>query len=817
MHAGRRRGVFVGFPVFGVGDMAFLKYSVLVFRVLLWTLLASLVVFVLASGSGVMHERTRALEAAHRDAVEAVEHNLPTVAISLWQYDISGLRAIARGLVQTESLARVEIGDHRGVVAEARQSGAADAHGPTWTKPVLAPETGKEIGYVRVYESYAPIETKLRESVGLLLLVELVKIGGLAIILFVIVYRKVARHLHDLAEDVSRLDPGDETPQVELRRKKFGSYRDEFDILVDAINRFLLERAEETGRRTLAERNLQQRVSEVETMLGTLSDGVIALDDSRRVRYANRAASLLLRLGDQSPVGAEIGQLLVVEDEKGTGGLNDPFGEVLARREAMHFRGNVSIRPAGAAAFEARLSIVPVPDSGEVAVLVVFTDISAEIAKERKIEFQAFHDPLTRLGNRSMLARDLPRDLATAAGAGQRVAVLCLDLDNFKNINDALGHMIGDILLRQLADRFRTAVQVPGWVTRHGGDEFIVVLPQLISAEPAVALAQRLMTDIAQPFLIEGHQLRVTSSIGISLSPDHGLAIGHLLSCADLAMYAAKHEGKNTYRFFEESLLKRSAERLSMENGLRVAILEQQFSLVYQPKLNLSTGVVDAVEALIRWQQPGVGPVSPMSFIPVAEETGLINEIGTWVLQQSCAAARRMRLALGRDLAVAVNVSPLQFRGETLMATLAELAQDNPDLRGLIEIELTESALSGDIAEVVAKLEAMRRLGLRIAIDDFGTGYSSLAYLKNLPVDILKIDQAFVRGLPNSKQDQAVVRAVVQLGHSFGFSIVAEGVEEKIHADRVSSLGCEYAQGYWFARPMPENELIAFLSASPAV
>jgi len=800
--------------------MAFLKYSVLALRVLLWVLLASLVFFVATSSLGVLHERQKAYAAAQQSAREAVDNSLDAVSVALWQYDLSGLRALLDGMIRAEAVVRVEIGDHRGVLAEIRQPGFSGTPDTVRTVPVMAPAgsngPAREIGFIRVAESYAPIEARLNDATGTLVATELIKIGGLAIILFVIVYRKIARHLHDLALDVSRLDPADTAPQVEIRRRKLGCYRDELDILVDAINRFLGERAEETERRAAAESNLRERISEIETTLEALTDGVVALDRERCVRYANRAARHLLGLDDYPPAHLGIDQVLTVVDAANDAELGDFFAMPTDGRGETRARSGVCIRPRQAPEFDARISAVPVPGVGDVAMIVVVTDVSGEIAKERRIEFQAFHDPLTRLGNRSMLARDLPRDIAQIGGTERSVAVLCLDLDNFKNINDTLGHLIGDVLLKQLAERFRTAIEAPGWVTRHGGDEFIVVLPGIDSVGQAAAVARRLMDDIARPFLIEQHELRVTSSIGISLAPAHGATIGQLLSCADLAMYAAKQDGKNTWRIFEDRLLKRSAQRLTMENGLRVALREGQLSLVFQPKLHIASGRVDAVEALLRWHGPN-GSVPPATFIPVAEETGLINEIGAWVLQEACSAARRMRDTLGRNIAVAVNVSPQQFRGESLLAGLRALAGTHPDLHGLIEIELTESALSGDIGEVAGKLRAFREMGLRVAIDDFGTGYSSLAYLKNLPIDILKIDQAFVRELPGNDKDQAIVGAVVQLGRSLGFEIVAEGVEEAAHARLVAELGCDYAQGYWLARPLAEGELTARLQAGTLV
>lgn len=787
--------------------MAFLRYSVLAFRILLWVLLASLVVFTVATGFGLVHERDKALQAAHSATQEAVAHRISTVSNSLWQYDMAALDVLLRGMVQSGSLVQVEVLDRDKAVATARRPGFDQAPDNTWSQPVMAPNGRDQIGSLRVSESYAEINAKIAESLKTLAATDLAKILGLSAILFTIVYRNVARHLHQMAEDVTRLGRSDNEPQIVLARGTGRAYQDELDVLVDAINRFVGDRRDEMRKRSRAEDDLHERISEIEATLGALSDGVIALDPQLCIRYANVAAGALLCSRPEALRGHPIRDVLRVVHANSGDDMGQLYSLVMGSGEAVHLERDTLIQVPGGREFDARINAAPVPGSADVAMIFVFTDISEEVSGRKKIEFQAFHDPLTQLGNRSMLARDLPRDIEHAVQHARQVAVLCLDLDNFKNINDTLGHMLGDVMLKQLAQRFESVVGRSGWVTRHGGDEFVVVLPNIASMEPAITLADKLMASIAEPFCIEGHELRVTSSIGISICPDHGTGVGKLLSNADLAMYAAKRQGKNAFRVFEERLLQRSTARLNMENGLRVALLEGQLSLVFQPKVHLASLRVDSVEALLRWNDPKVGAIGPDTFIPVAEDTGLIIEIGDWVLRQSLVAARQLKAELGYSVAIAVNVSPVQFRSDALMVTLRQLHEATPDLSELLEIELTETALSGEIDEVVAKLRAFRDMGLKVAIDDFGTGYSSLAYLKNFPIDILKIDQAFVRGLSDSPQDKAIVTSVVQLGRSLGFKTVAEGVELQDHAAILHALGCDYAQGYWFARPQPLEQL----------
>jgi diguanylate cyclase (GGDEF)-like protein/PAS domain S-box-containing protein len=768
--------------------------------------------FAIATGIGVQHERTRMLRHAHEEAQQVAASNLDALAVALWSYDERSLAALLQGMVRTGTMVRIEVLDEHTVVADTGQPAIARKIDHTWTLPIMALDRSKQIGSLRVSESYVELDQQIASAMGTVVATELAKIVGLVIVLFVIVYRQIARHLARMAQDVVALNPNDLDAQVVLHRDTAAGYHDELDTLTDAINRFLAERASEMHRRSRAENSLRENVAEMDVVLGALSDCVIALDRDCKVRYANTAARAILGMPRESIGGQSLDGLLKVISELSGREMDGLCQSVIRDGATLDWRGNVRIRTVGGQEFDARIRAVPAPESGDVAMIFVFTDISAEIGKERQIEFQALHDPLTELGNRAMLARDLTLEIERAKRDQSRIAVLCVDLDNFKNINDALGHTIGDIMLKELAQRFQAAMPDPGWVTRHGGDEFIMVLPLLNNIDLAARLAEALMANIAKPFRIEGHELRITSSVGISLYPDHGQTIGELVSNADMAMYEAKRAGRNAYRFYEIGLLSRSSERLVMENGLRVALAEKQFSLAFQPKVAIATSQAGSLEALLRWHTAPGGPISPAVFIPVAEDMGLIGEIGEWVLRESLAAALRLRTALGFPVAIAVNVSPLQFRSERLINVLQELAAQEADLPRLLEIELTENALAGDIAEVTAKLQGIKTLGLKIAIDDFGTGYSSLAYLKNFPIDLLKIDQAFIRDLHRSEQDKAIVSSVVHLGKSMGFGIIAEGVEEQAHVAILAELGCEYAQGYWFARPMPESDIVAWLT-----
>lgn len=795
--------------------MRLLHPSSLTSKTLAWVVVASLVAFAAITGVTVWQERARLLERAHEQAQRSVQQNLPALSDSLWNFNNASLRALLTGMVGEGAIVRADILDGDRTLMTVSRPGEVPPIDTTWTHAIADPtHTGPnqpQLGEIRVYESYAALRAQQAETAWRIAIAQLLQIASIAAMLVVIVRWLIMRHLSALARAVTGLNPLDSRDRIRLQRKTGGTQPDELDALVNALNRFHTERATEAGLRLQAERALRARVQEIEATLGALSDGVLALNGAGDVAYANGAAARLLGMAEPTLQGQPWHNLFRLLDEAS----GEPRGEWLEQarqsRQPQRVRGELRIAPAHARAFVAELNAVPLHNPGDVVLLLVLRDISEEIDKERQIVFQAFHDPLTGLGNRSKLARDLPLDLAHARAAQGQLALLFIDLDNFKDINDTLGHQVGDLLLRQLALRLQATVMPPAWVTRHGGDEFLVVLPQLSGEEQAIALAQELMNQIRRPFTLEGYQLHVTPSVGISLFPDHGSTPAELVSRADMGMYAAKKLGRNTYCVFDDRQLQESSRRLSVENGLRTALAQSEFWLAYQPKVELASGRIVGVEALLRWESQQLGRIPPASFIPVAEESGLIIDIGDWVLREAIAAARRWRDMLGTEVPVAVNVAAAQFRSPRLLQTLRAIAAEDRDIPRLIQLEVTESALISGLEDVTGKFIAIKELGYSIAIDDFGTGYSSLSYLKNLPVDTLKIDQAFIRDLHRSTQDVTIVSAVVRMGQSLGFAIVAEGVEEARHVQILQGLGCDQGQGYHFSRPVPEAELIPLL------
>ncbi|WP_141100735.1 putative bifunctional diguanylate cyclase/phosphodiesterase [Roseateles aquatilis] len=439
--------------------------------------------------------------------------------------------------------------------------------------------------------------------------------------------------------------------------------------------------------------------------------------------------------------------------------------------------------------------------------------LETEMAKEaaRQVEILAYSDKLTGLANRTQYARLMTQALAEAARYGRRLALVVVDLDRFKNVNDTLGHEAGDALLRDMAARLTQCMRESDLIARLGGDEFVLLLPDVDQPERLGTVARKLLKALSSPLRLEGQELRVTASIGISVYPDDGTDEPTLMKHADIALYQAKEDGRNGFAFYSPALNRHSIERLAFESELQRAFDQGQLQLHYQPKVLAADGRIKGVEALLRWPHPDMGAVSPARFIPVAEETGLIVPLGRWVLEQAC----RQQVAWKRegvgDLVMAVNLSARQFSDENLFDDVAAIVAATGVDPASLELEITESMLMRDIERAMSLLAGFKRMGLRLAVDDFGTGYSSLANLKRFPIDTLKIDRAFVRDLEGSGEDQAIAQAIITMAKSLGLNVVAEGVETLPQVDFLRDRGCDELQGFYFSKAVPAGELAAML------
>jgi diguanylate cyclase (GGDEF)-like protein/PAS domain S-box-containing protein len=442
------------------------------------------------------------------------------------------------------------------------------------------------------------------------------------------------------------------------------------------------------------------------------------------------------------------------------------------------------------------------------AVLIAAVDITERRQAEARVAFMAHHDALTSLPNRTLLHSRMAEMLHRLQRDMKGFAVMCVDLDNFKVVNDTHGHPFGDRLLQAVAARLKHLLRENDIVARLGGDEFAIIQADVTQPEYTSILAQRIIEALGEPYDLEGHRISVGVSVGIALAPSDSTDADVLLKNADMALYRAKADGRGTFRFFEPEMDARVQARHRIEIDLRAALKNGQLTLHYQPLVDLHTGQVNGFEALMRWFHPERGWIPPVEFIHVAEETGLIAPLGAFVIQQACLDASRWP----QDIKVAINLSPLQFRNGTLFQQIADALQCSGLLASRLEVEITETLLLEKSEQVVATLHALRALGVRISMDDFGTGYSSLSYLRSFPFDKIKIDQSFVRDLSTNEDSQAIVRAVVGLGKSFGITITAEGIENKSDLNRLIEDGCNEGQGYLFSKAMPADEISQFLT-----
>jgi diguanylate cyclase (GGDEF)-like protein/PAS domain S-box-containing protein len=442
-------------------------------------------------------------------------------------------------------------------------------------------------------------------------------------------------------------------------------------------------------------------------------------------------------------------------------------------------------------------------------VLTSSLDITDRKRAESHLMHLAHHDPLTDLPNRVLLQDRLRRELARTRRGDRPFALHLLDLDHFKGINDALGHQIGDQLLKTVAERLCGAVRDSDTVARLGGDEFAVLQTHVMRPSEATDLAMRIIEIINEPFVFNGQEITTSTSIGITMHPSDGSDVDVLLKNADVAMYQAKAAGRNGFRLFAADMNAHAHDRIVLESDLRRALQRDEFLLYYQPQIDLSTGHIVGAEALLRWQHPESGMVMPGDFLPLAEENGLILPMNEWVLREACTQAAAWARSGLPPLRVAVNLSPVQFRKQDVRQLVLDVLQSTKLDPSLLELELTESILMHNTAAVAKDLLKLKEVGVAFSIDDFGTGYSSLSYIKSFPVDRLKIDQCFIRNLENNPSDAAIVRAIISLGHSLDLQVTAEGVETAEQANILRAEGCDEVQGYHFSRPVPLAEFIA--------
>lgn len=563
----------------------------------------------------------------------------------------------------------------------------------------------------------------------------------------------------------------------------------------------LIVSARDITERKKAEIGLRQLAAVVENT----AEAVIVADADRKIVAINRAFTEITGYSEEEVLGKN--PRLLQSEKHDINFYNTMWAAI---ESAGMWQGEVWDRRKNGEIFPAWSTISAVHDSDGnlINYVSVFSDISTIKNSQEQLAFLAHHDPLTNLPNRQLLNDRLEHALQRAQREDQQVAVFFLDLDRFKNINDSLGHPVGDTVLKSVAERITTLVRKEDTVARLGGDEFIVLIEEVNEALDVAQLAQKIMQAFSVPFTVKDHELHLTVSIGISLYPQDGEDGNTLIRNADAAMYRAKEEGRNDYQFYTTAMTAAVFERLTLETALRRALARNEFVLYYQPQYSLKTGKLIGVEALIRWQHPDMGLITPARFIPLAEECGLIEPIGEWVLRNACLQMQQWLDAGLIFQRIAVNVSGLQFQRHDLAATISQALNESRLQPNCLELEITEGYIMQKAELAIKVLDKIKQLGVSISVDDFGTGYSSLSYLKRLPLDKLKIDKSFVRDIPGDPNDEAITRAIVALGQTLQLSVIAEGIETEAQLLFLKAIGCDEGQGYYYGDPLPADEFV---------
>jgi diguanylate cyclase (GGDEF)-like protein/PAS domain S-box-containing protein len=537
--------------------------------------------------------------------------------------------------------------------------------------------------------------------------------------------------------------------------------------------------------------------------------GIAHVDHAGRFVYANPQLCEMLDYTESELLALTVKQV----SHPGDVNVTDELGEKLRSGAIKSFKMEKRYLRKDGSPIWVGLTIACKRDRTGKAVydISVVEDISARKRAEERVQYLASHDGLTGLPNRAMFGQLLNLAIETAKRYDRQFAVLFIDLDRFKVINDTLGHEAGDVLLREMAARLRECLRASDVVARLGGDEFVVLLQEVKDPAQVSVVARNILSAVMKPVVILGQECRVTASIGICMHPEEGQDDQAVMKNADMAMYLAKEEGKNNYQFFSGKMKAHSIERLAIETNLRRALEEKELSLAYQAKVNFRTGVITGVEALLRWTNAQLGSVAPSQFIPLAEETGLIVPIGKWVLRTACEQSMQWQRQGLPAVRMSVNLSMRQLNDDSLVSEIEAVLRDtglNPEL---LELEVTESMIMHNAERAVRVLTAIKALGVRLAIDDFGTGYSSLAHLKRFPIDTLKVDRSFIREIPQDAEDRAIAEAIIAMGKTLSLTVVAEGVETQEQQAFLSERSCDEMQGYYFSTPIAPSDFEALL------
>lgn len=741
---------------------------------------------------------------------ELIESMSAMASIACFARDATLAQETVEAFTKHSSVHRISIAAYGVPLAAGERRGRHPAAGedkPAILQALYSPfDPDEKIGEIRLEPDWDVIRDDVADNVRHVALILFLLATGIVGVIAVVVSFIVVRPVKDISDRLHTLDAGSADTLTTPR----GHESDELGRLVtdmnDLVSRLRTSLAQE--HELHFQRVLNEKLRLYATMFEHSLEGITITDRHNRIVAVNRAFTQITGYSEDDVLGKNPGYLA-------SGRHDRAFYERMWQELVTvgRWRGELWNRCKDGEIKPKWFSISLVRnDAGEIINhIAIFSDISERKMAEERIEFLAHHDPLTRLPNRVLTRDRFAQAQAAAARDRSGIAMLYIDLDSFKYVNDTFGHLVGDQLLLSVVERLKGHVRETDTISRQGGDEFMIILPGIRDTEALERITAGILADLSSPFDIAGHTIGISASVGIACFPLHGQDFDTLLKNADSAMYAAKNSGKNAWRIFSEEMNVDVLDKLKLRACLSNALHNEELHVVFQPQVNLATGALIGAEVLCRWTHPELGAVPPLRFISLAEESGLIAPLGEWVLEQACCQGKRWFDAGLPPFVIAVNVSAQQFNHSDLFSTVRRTLDRCDFPPEYLELEFTESGLLDDVAHSLDTIEKLRTLGIKLSIDDFGTGYSSLSYLKQFKVEKLKIDQSFVRDLEDSG-DLGIVRAIIQLGKTLQLAVIAEGVESRKQMEILQSLGCHEVQGYLISRPLPSAEFGGFIA-----
>lgn len=785
-------------------------------KLLIVVVIGFLIAFTLVGSYRIYQAKQSLSDDMNHSGQERAQLIAESVSNLIVAYDYSNLESLTERILKFQDVEKITIFNRAGKVMVVKQTPNINSQKLIRTFQVPVIFSGDTIGQVELEITMDRLESEINKTYRNIVIVISIFATFFGALIYFSVSVLIVKPLSRLSQAADQLAKGDFTAALPPESS------DELGHMVRAFSSM-----RETRKQVEQELNnlnaslesiVMARVSELRNseaynnaVLENVNEGIIVIDEKGTISTFNSAAEKIFGYSSEEIINQNFSLLISADELEVTGKFhryneeheNTPFFGVT--REVVGLRKDYSAFP-----LELKTSQLRIQDT--VTFITTARDISERKETEQRIRYMASHDALTKLPNRALLQDRIQQTLIHNQRRNIKAAILFIDLDKFKIINDTLGHDVGDSLLKEAAARLLASVRGEDTVARQGGDEFIILLSNITNPEDAGLIAQKVLDSMVQPFVINGKELHISASVGITIYPDDGKDMDTLLKNSDIAMYHTKESGRNNYHYFSEKMNKQASEKQIMSSELRHAVERNQLYLVYQPVVDTISDKMTGMEALLRWHHPELGHVSPIRFIPLAEETGTILPIGEWVFRTACSQLRDWQKQGYEVPRLAINLSAKQFHQKNLVDNLSMVLADTGIAANMIGIEITESMLVQNIEEVVETLLKLSNMGVQISIDDFGTGYSSLSYLKRFPIDKLKIDKSFIDDISTHPDDAAIVKAIIAMAHGLSMKVVSEGVETEDQLEFLRRYGCEQYQGYLFSKPLPAAQIEAKLS-----